>query len=55
MGILCRCISADSGDMSEIVSRLATTTRLILPAAEVAKLVPQAKEEMKKPVEADKK
>lgn len=55
MGILCRCIGAEGGDMSDFVSRLAATTRLILPAAEVAKLVPQAKEEAKKPAEAEKK
>ena len=52
MGILCRCISAeggDSNDMTELMSRLVATTRLILPAADIAKLVPEAKEEMKKP------
>jgi hypothetical protein len=55
MGIVCRCISAEGGDVSDFVTRLAATSRLILPAAEVAKLVPQAKEEMKKPADADKK
>jgi hypothetical protein len=58
MGILCRCISAeggDSNDMTELMSRLVATTRLILPAADIAKLVPEAKEEMKKPADAEKK
>ena len=57
MGVLCRCISADGGEgnMSDLMSRLVATSRLILPTADVAKLVPQAKEEMKKPVDAEKK
>ncbi len=57
MGILCRCISVEGGDgnTTDIVTRLAAISRLILPAADVAKLVPQAKEEMKKPADADKK
>jgi hypothetical protein len=58
MGILCRCVSAEGGDssnMSEMMSRLAATSRLILPAADIAKLVPEAKEEMNKPADAEKK
>jgi hypothetical protein len=57
LGILCRCISAQGGDtsnMSEVMSNLVATSRLILPAADIARLVPEAKAEMKKPAEAEK-
>jgi hypothetical protein len=56
MGVLCRCISAEGGDSSnvqELMARLAATSRLILPTADIAKLVPEAKEEMKKAADAD--
>ena len=58
LGVLCRCISAEGGDssnMTEMMSRVVATTRLILPVADIAKLVPEAKEEMKKPADAEKK
>jgi hypothetical protein len=57
MGVQCRCISAEGSEssMTEMMSRLVATSRLILPAADIAKLVPEAKEEMKKPAEAEKK
>jgi hypothetical protein len=41
--------------MTEMMSRVVATTRLILPVADIAKLVPEAKEEMKKPADAEKK
>ncbi|MGO8748178.1 MAG: serine protease [Thermoguttaceae bacterium] len=58
MGLFCRCISAEGGDssnLSELTSNLLATSRLILPAADIAKLVSEAKAEMKKPAEAEKK
>lgn len=57
IGIFCRCISADGGEPSNLGEMMATlfaTTRLILPAADIAKLVPEAKAEMKKPADAEK-
>ena len=57
MGVFCRCISAEGGDsnnMNEVMSNLLATTRLILPVADIARLVPEAKAEMKKPADAEK-
>ena len=57
IGIICRCIQVESSEGSSMrtASALAATSRLILPAADVAKLVKDAKEEMKKSADADKK
>jgi hypothetical protein len=57
IGLLCRCIKVEAGegDNSRMASALAATSRLILPAADVVKLIPQAKEEMKKSAETEKK
>ena len=58
LGIVCRCVKAEGGegnDMMKFASAMAATSQLILPAADVAKLVAQAKEEMKKSADADKK
>ena len=54
LGIVCRCVKSENADEGTI--RLQTTaTHLVLPAADVARLVPQAKEEAKKAAEAEKK
>jgi hypothetical protein len=57
IGIICRCIKVEGNENDNVrmANALAATSRLILPAADIVKLVPQAKEEMKKSVEADKK
>lgn len=61
VGILCRCVKPEGAEtsMAELMTRLvgaqAASSRLILPAAEVAKLIPQAKEEMKKTASPEKK
>ena len=61
VGILSRCIKPEGAEasMAEVVTRLAgmqgATNRLILPAADVARLVPPAKNEMKKSADAEKK
>ncbi len=57
LGILCRCVNTEGGESNpnEIISRLLSTSHLILPAADAAKLIPQAKEEMKKPANEEKK
>ena len=57
MGMICRCVKAEASDVSgargsALVSPLG---QLILPVADVMKLVPQAKEEAKKAVETEKK
>jgi hypothetical protein len=57
LGIFCRCIGAEGEEPSsigEFMSNLLATARLILPAADIAKLVPEAKVEMKKPADAEK-
>ncbi len=52
LGIVCRCVKGENADEGMI--RLQTTaTHLVLPAADVARLVPQAKEEAKKAAEAE--
>ena len=54
LGIVCRCVKSENADEGTI--RLQTTsTHLVLPAADVARLLPQAKEEAKKAAEAEKK
>jgi hypothetical protein len=57
IGIICRCIKVEGGegDSMRTASAIAATSRLILPAADVVKLMPQAKEEMKKSAETEKK
>jgi len=53
LGMICRCVKAEG---SESGSRSAALlNQLILPVADIAKLVPQAKDEMKKPAEDEKK
>ena len=52
MGIVARCIKAEGNDgMARLSSSM--ISRLILPAADVARLVPQAKDEVKKSAEAE--
>ncbi len=53
MGVICQCIKPDKEEGGSISA--GTPIHLVLPAADVAKLVPQAKEEMKKAADADKK
>jgi hypothetical protein len=57
IGLICRCIQVEGneGDTSKMASAIAATSRLILPAADIVKLVPKAKEEMKKSADAGKK
>jgi hypothetical protein len=55
LGIICRCVKADSGESSSLTRSTAMLNQLILPVADVAKLVPQAKDEMKKSAESQKK
>lgn len=52
LGMICRCVKAEGGDGT---SRSGLLSQLILPVADIAKLVPQAKEEVKKLAAADKK
>jgi hypothetical protein len=57
LGIFCRCVSVegeDPGNLGDFMTSLLSTGRLILPAAEIARLVPEAKAEMKKPANAEK-
>jgi S1-C subfamily serine protease len=60
MGIVCQCIKPDKEE-GGLMARIAAMTssgansHLVLPAADVTKLVPQAKEEMKKAADAEKK
>ncbi|MCE5266272.1 MAG: serine protease [Planctomycetaceae bacterium] len=52
IGMLCRCVKNEG----ENTVRMSTvSTQLILPAADIARLVPQAKEEAKKAAELEKK
>jgi S1-C subfamily serine protease len=55
LGIVSRCIRAEGG--SNTISRLVSPSNspVVLPAADIAKLVPQAKEEVKKAATAEKK
>ncbi len=55
LGIICRCVKAESGESSSLTRSSAMLNQLILPVADVAKLVPQAKDEMKKSAESEKK
>ncbi len=50
VGLLCRCVSGDGSE-----SRTTRSLSLILPAAEIVKLLPQVKDEMNKLAEEDKK
>jgi len=55
LGITCRCLQNEGGE-SGVIRVQSVATHLILPAADVARLVPQAKEEIKKAAaEAEKK
>ena len=54
LGMICRCVKAEGSDGSS-AARSALLSQLILPVADVLKLVPQAKEEAKKAAEAEKK
>jgi S1-C subfamily serine protease len=58
LGIVCRCVKpegSDGTDMTKMTNPMAALNQIILPAADVARLVPQAKEEAKKPTEDEKK
>ena len=48
LGMICRCVKAEGSDGSSLTRSSALLSQLILPVADVVKLVPQAKEEMKK-------
>jgi hypothetical protein len=56
VGVICQCIKPEG---ENILAKINPTTRtpshLVLPIADVIKLVPQAKEEMKKAAASDKK
>ncbi|MEN6450240.1 MAG: serine protease [Thermoguttaceae bacterium] len=54
LGLVCRCVK-NEGSSSGSLRMQTVPTQLILPAADIARLVPQAKEEAKKAAEADKK
>jgi hypothetical protein len=57
LGIECRCLRPDSSGSDgfmKLASLFGNASHLVLPAADVAKLVPQAKDEMKKPTEGEK-
>ena len=55
VGLICRCVK-NEGTAGGGAGRMQTvSTQLILPAADIARLVPQAKEEAKKAAEAEKK
>jgi hypothetical protein len=54
MGMICRCVKAEGGEGNSM-TRSTLISQLILPIADIAKLVPQAKDEMKKPAEDEKK
>ncbi len=53
LGIVCRCVKSEGGSTS-VLRMQATPKHLILPAADVARLVPQAKEEIGKDTEDEK-
>jgi hypothetical protein len=55
IGIICRCVKAEGGEGSSLNRSSTLINQLILPAADIVKLVPQAKEEIKKAAEAEKK
>ncbi|MBU4270910.1 MAG: serine protease [Planctomycetes bacterium] len=54
LGIVCRCVK-DEGDSENVIRLQPTPSHLILPAADVARLVPQAKEEIGKDADNEKK
>ena len=55
VGLICRCVK-NEGTAGGAAGRMQTvSTQLILPAADIARLVPQAKEEAEKAAEAEKK
>ena len=56
MGLICQCIKPESESASaRVTPSSGTNSHLVLPTADVVKLVPQAKEEMKKASETEKK
>ena len=55
MGMICRCVKAEGGDSSVTSKSSALISQLILPVADIVKLVPQAKDEVKKSAESEKK
>ena len=54
LGMICRCVRNESSDGSSIRSS-GVLSQLILPVADIMRLVPQAKDEVKKLAAADKK
>ncbi|MFZ1933140.1 MAG: trypsin-like peptidase domain-containing protein [Thermoguttaceae bacterium] len=55
LGMICRCVKADGSDGSSSLRSSGLLSQLILPVADIMRLVPQAKEEVKKLAAADKK
>jgi hypothetical protein len=55
MGMICRCVKADGGEGASLSRSSTLLNQLVLPVADIVKLVPQAKEEAKKPAEGEKK
>jgi hypothetical protein len=55
LGIICRCVKAEGSDGSSAIRASGVLSQLILPVADIVKLVPQAKDEVKKLAKADKK
>jgi Trypsin-like peptidase domain len=55
MGIICRCVKAEGGEGTSLNRSATLINQLVLPIADIVKLVPQAKDEMKKPAEGEKK
>jgi S1-C subfamily serine protease len=55
LGIICRCVKAEGADATSTARSAGLLSQLILPVADIMRLVPQAKEEAKKPVEGEKK
>lgn len=55
LGIICRCVKVESSEGNSLSRSTNLLNQLILPVADMARLVPQAKEEMKKLAENEKK
>jgi hypothetical protein len=55
LGIICRCVKAEGSDGTSSIRASGVLSQLILPVADILRLVPQAKAEVKKLAEADKK
>ncbi len=55
LGMICRCVKPEGSDGASSIRSSGVLSQLILPAADIARLVPQANAEVKKLAEADKK